>query len=143
MIDEKNMRIIEILSQNSRMPFTEIARRLKVSESTVRKRVGALEREGVISKYSIVVNPAKIGFGAVALVGLDVQPDKFLSAAQKLAELNEVRYVATSTGDHMIMAEIWTRDGKELTKLISEKIGKIEGVNRICPAIILEKLKGL
>jgi Lrp/AsnC family transcriptional regulator for asnA, asnC and gidA len=41
----------------------------------------------------------------------------------------------------MIMTEIWTRDGRELTKLISEKIGTIEGVKRICPAIILEKLK--
>lgn len=143
MVDEKDMEIIEILSQDSRMPFTEIARRLRISESTVRKRVGALKKEGVISKYSIVVNPAKVGFGTVALVGLDVQLDKFLSAAQKLVELDEVRYVATSTGDHMIMADIWTRDGKELTKLISEKIGKIEGVNRICPAIILEKLKGL
>jgi Lrp/AsnC family transcriptional regulator for asnA, asnC and gidA len=41
----------------------------------------------------------------------------------------------------MIMFEIWTRNGKELTRIISEKIGKIEGVNRICPSIILEKLK--
>jgi len=41
----------------------------------------------------------------------------------------------------MIMTEIWTRDGRELTRLISEKIGVIEGVKKICPAIILEKLK--
>jgi Lrp/AsnC family transcriptional regulator for asnA, asnC and gidA len=41
----------------------------------------------------------------------------------------------------MIMTEIWTRDGRELTKLISKKIGNIEGVKKICPAIILEKLK--
>jgi Lrp/AsnC family transcriptional regulator for asnA, asnC and gidA len=41
----------------------------------------------------------------------------------------------------MIMIEIWTQDGKELSKIISEKIGIIEGVKKICPAIILEKLK--
>jgi len=41
----------------------------------------------------------------------------------------------------MIMTEIWTRDGRELTRLISEKIGVIEGIKKICPAIILEKLK--
>jgi Lrp/AsnC family transcriptional regulator for asnA, asnC and gidA len=39
------------------------------------------------------------------------------------------------------MTEIWTKDGRELTKLISEKIRKIDGVKKICPAIILEKLK--
>lgn len=38
----------------------------------------------------------------------------------------------TSTGDHMIMTEIWARDGKELSKIISEKIRKIECVNKIC-----------
>lgn len=41
----------------------------------------------------------------------------------------------------MIILEIWTRDGKELTRIISEKIGKIDGIHRICPSIILEKLK--
>jgi len=41
----------------------------------------------------------------------------------------------------MVMLEIWTRNGRELTKLISERIDTIEGVKRICPALILEKLK--
>jgi Lrp/AsnC family transcriptional regulator for asnA, asnC and gidA len=41
----------------------------------------------------------------------------------------------------MIMLEIWARNGKELNKLISEKIGKIAGVKQVCPALILEKLK--
>jgi Lrp/AsnC family transcriptional regulator for asnA, asnC and gidA len=39
------------------------------------------------------------------------------------------------------MLEMWTKDGKELTEIISEKIGKIKGINRICPSIILEKYK--
>ena len=64
-----------------------------------------------------------------------------MRATEKLCEIKEVRSVATSTGDHMIMTEIWTKDGRELTKLLSEKIAKIDGVKRICPAIILEKLK--
>jgi len=58
-----------------------------------------------------------------------------------MCEIREARYVAISTGDHMIMIEIWTRDGKELSRIISEKIGTIEGVRKICPSIILEKLK--
>jgi len=53
-------------------------------------------------------------------------------------EIPETRYVATSTGDHMIMTEIWTRDGRELTKLISNRIGNIKGIKKNCLAIILE-----
>ncbi|MHC1567884.1 MAG: AsnC family transcriptional regulator [Candidatus Syntropharchaeia archaeon] len=141
-MDEKDKKILEILIEDARRPFTEIGDKLGVSESTVRKRVKQLEEEGVIKRYTAIVDPAKLGYNTVAIVGLDVEPSRFLEAADAMSRLDEVRWVATSTGDHMIMAEIWTRDGKELGRLISEKIGRIEGVHRICPAIILEMIKG-
>lgn len=141
MIDKKDTEIIEHLKKDSRTPFTEIARRIGVSESTIRKRVESLEQRGVIKKYSVILDPSKMGYNSTALVGIDVVPDKFLEVAQYLADLEETKQVATSTGDHMIMAEIWSRDGRELARVISEKIGKIEGIVHVRPAIILEKLK--
>ena len=140
-IDEVDLEILKMLQSDGRLSFTEIAKKLKLSESTIRKRVQALHRRGVIKKFTIEVDPSKIGINTVAIVGVDVDPTNLLEAAQKLCEIKEVRSVATSTGDHMIMTEIWARDGRELTKIISEKIGKIKGVKKICPAIILEKLK--
>ncbi|MCK4223405.1 Lrp/AsnC ligand binding domain-containing protein, partial [Candidatus Bathyarchaeota archaeon] len=109
--------------------------------STIRKRVQALQKRGVIKKFTVEIDPYTIGIRTVAIVGVDVDPAKLLEASQELCEIKEIRSVATSTGDHMIMTEIWTRDGRELTKLLSKSIGKIEGVKKICPAIILEKLK--
>ena len=100
-----------------------------------------MQRRGVIKKFTIKVDPSKIGMKTIAVVGVDVDPPKLLEVTQKLCDFKEAKWVATSTGDHMIMTEIWTRDGRELTKLISEKIGTIEGVKKVCPAIILEKLK--
>jgi len=141
MIDKLDMKILQLLEKDASLPYTEIARRLKLNESTVRKRVAALKQKGVIRKFTVVIEPSKIGFNTVAIIGVDVDPPTLLEVAQKLCEIPETRYVATSTGDHMIMTEIWTRDGKELSKIISEKIGTIEGVKKICPAIILEKLK--
>ena len=141
-IDKLNLKILKMLQEDGRRPFTEMAQKLKLSESTIRKRVQALKEKGVIEKFTIEVDPFRIGMRTVAIVGVDVDPTKLLEAAQKLCEIKEVRSVATSTGDHMIMTEIWARDGRELTKLISEKVGSIEGVKKICPAIILEKLKG-
>jgi Lrp/AsnC family transcriptional regulator for asnA, asnC and gidA len=141
-IDELDRKILGLLQENGRLTFTEIAQKLRLSESTIRKRVQALQERGVIKKFNVEIDPAKIGLNTVAIVGIDVDPPKLLEVAQKLCELKEIRCVATSTGDHMIMTEIWTKDGRELTRLISEKIGPIEGVKKICPAIILEKLKG-
>jgi Lrp/AsnC family transcriptional regulator for asnA, asnC and gidA len=141
-IDELDHKILKLLQEDARLPFLEIAKKLKVSESTIRKRVQALKEKGVIKRFTIEIDPAKIGLNTVAIVGIDVDPPKLLEVAQKLCEFKEIRCVATSTGDHMIMTEIWTEDGRELTRLISEKIGPIEGVKKICPAIILERLKG-
>ncbi len=140
--DELDHKILKFLQEDGRLTFTEIAQKLRLSESTIRKRVQSLQERGVIKKFTVEVDPAKIGLNTVAIVGIDVDPPKLLEVSQKLCEFKEIRSVATSTGDHMIMTEIWTKDGKELTKLISEKIGPIEGVKKICPAIILEKLKG-
>ncbi|MCS7114367.1 MAG: Lrp/AsnC family transcriptional regulator [Nitrososphaerota archaeon] len=142
MVDKTDLAILKFLQEDASMPFTEIARQLKISESTVRKRVEKLKREGVIKKFTVIIEPSKIGLNTVAIVGVDVDPSKLLEASQKLCEIPEAKYVATSTGDHMIMTEIWTKDGRELTKIISEKIGTIEGVKKICPAIVLEMLKG-
>jgi Lrp/AsnC family transcriptional regulator for asnA, asnC and gidA len=139
-MDEKDRKIIEMLSEDARTPFTEIAKTLGVSEATVRKRVDSLEREGVIRKFTIEVDPRKLGFGSVALVGLDVEPEHFLEAAERIAGIPQVRWVATSTGDHMIMAEIWARDARELLDIVSGQIERMEGVRRVCPAIILERV---
>ena len=141
-IDQIDLKVLKMLQEDGRLPFTEMAGKLKLSESTIRKRVQSLQKKGVIRKFTIEIDPPKIGMNTIAIVGVDVDPTELLDVAQKLCRIREIRSVATSTGDHMIMTEIWTRDGRELTKLISEKIGKINGVKKICPAIILEKLKG-
>jgi Lrp/AsnC family transcriptional regulator for asnA, asnC and gidA len=135
------LKILELLQADGSLSYTDIARKLRLNESTIRKRVMSLQKEGVILKFTAVVEPSKIGLNIVAIVGVDVDPTKLLEAAQRMCEIREAKYVATSTGDHMIMIEIWARDGKELSRIMSEKIGTIEGVRKICPAIILEKLK--
>jgi Lrp/AsnC family transcriptional regulator for asnA, asnC and gidA len=141
-IDELDLKILKLLEEDGRLAFLDIAKKLRLSESTIRKRVKALKENGVIKRFTVEIDPAKIGLNTVAIVGIDVDPPKLLEVAQKLCDFKEIRCVATSTGDHMIMTEIWTKDGRELTRLISEKIGPIEGVKKICPAIILERLKG-
>jgi len=140
-LDEIDTKILELLEEDARRSFTEMAEKLKVSESSIRKRVSALQKEGVIEKFTIKVDHAKLGLNTVAIVGIDVDSDKMLEIAQELCDFKEVKCVATSSGDHMIMLEVWAKNGRELNKLIAEEIGRIEGVRQICPALILEKLK--
>ena len=141
MLNDKDLRIIEILLNDARTPYTRIADELGVTEAAIRKRVKNLEEKGVIKKYTIEVDHSKLGYGIVSQTGIDTEPDRFLEVANRLKDFDFVKSVHITSGDHMIMAEIWARDGQELTEIISEKIGGLEGVRRICPAIVLERIK--
>jgi Lrp/AsnC family transcriptional regulator for asnA, asnC and gidA len=141
MIDEKDLKIIDMLRENARIPLTEIALRLDVSESTIRKRIKALEKNGVITQYTVVVDPSKLGYNSVSMVGIDVESTHLLDVAMRMTEFPEVKFVATSTGDHMIITEIWTNNSKELGRFIAKNIEKQEGVKRVSPTIILENWK--
>ncbi|USG98987.1 Lrp/AsnC family transcriptional regulator [Thermococcus argininiproducens] len=141
MLDERDKVIIEMLTKDARMPFTEIAKTLGISETAVRKRVRALEEKGVIRQYTIKVDPQKLGYNLISLTGVDTKPEKLFEVAEKLKAFEFVRELYLSSGDHMIMAEIWARDGEDLADIMSNKIGKIDGVIKVCPSIILERLK--
>jgi Lrp/AsnC family transcriptional regulator for asnA, asnC and gidA len=141
MIDEVDRKIIELLMENARIPCTKIAEKLKLSEGAIRKRISSLETKKVIKKYIALVDPKKLGYHSIAVLGLDADSTQLLNIAHKVADIPEAKNVCISTGDHMVMVDIWAKDGKELSELLKNKIGKIEGVKRICPAIILEKIK--
>jgi Lrp/AsnC family transcriptional regulator for asnA, asnC and gidA len=141
MVDDLDLKILGLLESDGSLSFIEIAKRLKLNDSTIRKRVINLKERGVIKRFVAIIDPSKIGLNTVAIVGIDVEPSMLLKSAQKLCEIQEIKYVALSAGDHMIMTKIWAKDGKELSRLISDKIGKIEGVKRTCPSIIIEEIK--
>ncbi len=139
-MDDRDVAILRILMDNARTPLTEIAKVVGVTDVAVKKRIQKLERDGVIKKYTIVVEPKKIGYNGVALVGVDTEPDKVLSVAHELSKRDYVVSVFITTGDHMIMAEVWAKTGSELMRII-EEIGRMEGVKKVCPAIVLERVK--
>ena len=139
-VDAIDKEILGYLSSNARMPFLQIAKKLRISEASVRHRVKNMQENGVIKCFSTAVDPEKLGYGCVAYVGVDIHPERYLEVSKKVSDINEVRFAATSGGDHMMMLEVWARDNAEML-IINDKIKAINGVTRICPAIIKETLK--
>ncbi|MCD6512026.1 MAG: Lrp/AsnC family transcriptional regulator [Thermoplasmata archaeon] len=139
-MDEKDEIILEMLSKNARTPYIKIARRLGISETAVRKRIKKLEENGIIEGYTLKINPEKIGYKIVAHVGINTDTNAFLKIACRLTEMENVKCVAITSGGHMIMADIWAKDSREMNRLL-DKIKSMEGVLEINPSIILERLK--
>jgi len=138
-VDEKDTKIISILMKDARTPKTKIAKELNISETAVRKRIARLEKEGIILGYKATIN-YKLAKMVASLTGLDVDPDKLLDVIKTLKKMPEIKSIYLTTGDHVLMIEIVSKSIDELSR-IHDNIAKLEGVKRICPAIILDVLK--
>ena len=126
--------------RNGRKSFVDIANELNVTETAIRKRVKKMEEEGIITKYSVEINPRKLGFGVKALIGLDTIPQRYLAVIQNLKKNDEILRLFSSSGDHMIMMECWFEDDEKLSEFL-EHLEKIDGVIDVCPTIITDLIK--
>ncbi len=135
---EKDIKIIKMLFENARMPFTEIARKLKVSEAAIRKKVKDLMKKGVIKKFTIEVNWKKLGFDYHVIVGLDTKPESLLRVIKELEKEKRILRLFTCSGDHMIIFEAVFKNREEFEDFI-EKLEKKEDITRVCPAIVIEE----
>ncbi len=140
-MDEVDRKIIDMLMKDGRVKYSKIARELGISDVAVIKRIRKLESNGIIRGYVAVVDPQKLGYKASSLTGVDVEPDYLFQLVEELKKKEYVRYLAITSGDHCVMTLIWAKDGGELRK-IHDEISKMPGVKRVCPAIVLEEVKG-
>jgi Lrp/AsnC family transcriptional regulator for asnA, asnC and gidA len=134
-------RILSVLEKDAQASYAEIAERAGVSKPTVRKYIDKLEEEGVIVGYSADVDPKKLPGQSIALVGLEVESDCYVEAIRELEALDSVEALYTSSGDHMLMAEVRARDGDALGDVIHDEILAIEGVTAAHPSFLQERLK--
>ena len=134
-------RILSVLEEDAQASYAEIAERANVSKPTVRKYIEKLEDEGVIVGYSAEIDPKKLSSQSIALVGVDVASEEYVEATRELKELDEVETLYTSSGDHMLMAEVRAADGDAVGEVISERIMGIEGVTAAHPSFLQERLK--
>lgn len=138
---ETEDRILAVLEDDAQASYTEIAERANVSKPTVRKYIQKLETEGVIVGYSADIDPKKLSGKSIALVGIEVASERYVDATRELKELGAVESLYSSSGDHMLMAEVRAADGDEVGKVIQEQILSIDGIEAAHPSFLQERLK--
>jgi Lrp/AsnC family transcriptional regulator for asnA, asnC and gidA len=134
-------RILSVLEEDAQASYAEIADRADVSKPTVRKYIQKLEDEGVIVGYSADVDPKKLSGQSIAVVGIDVESERYVDVTRQLKDLDAVEALYTSSGDHMLMAEVRAADGDRLGEVIDSEITNLEGVTAAHPSFLQERLK--
>jgi Lrp/AsnC family transcriptional regulator for asnA, asnC and gidA len=127
-IDDLDRAIIACLQENSRMPCTEIASRIgNVPARTVRSRLKRLLDRGVIDICTGVI-PGAVGFPIRADIMIRVEAGKLPYVVEKLSELDQVYYLALSTGDCDISIATAATDLESLQSFITETLHSIPGI---------------
>lgn len=126
-VDSLDVRLIKLLQEDAGKSSDVLAKQLKVSAATIRRRIRRLLKSNVI-RIGAVVDPGKVGLPLAAVIAIDVAHDKLDSAIQKLTNRPEVIWVSTTTGrfDIILLARFSSTDG--LSKFVQSEMAKIEGV---------------
>jgi DNA-binding Lrp family transcriptional regulator len=129
-LGDTDREIIRALSEDGRVAFQEIGRRLGISEAQVRQRYGRLIESRTL-RVMALINPMPLGFETVAMLGITVGDDASAPAvADELTTLPGVSYLALCAGRFDILAEIVCYDDAELMRILGDRIHPLEGVTR-------------
>jgi len=142
-LDSLDWNILQALQGNAKQTYTEIGHRFGVAHSTVYDRIRRMEEEGVIKKYTAVVDLEKIGVKYItAIMTVFTDPKESENVAKKLSEAREVVEVSTSLSEELlIIAKVVAKDQDELHSFIAQKVAPLPGVLRIRTSIITRKYK--
>ncbi len=140
-IDELDRQILECLREDARMHCSEIARRIgNITDRAIRNRLDKLVKEGFIA-ITAGAMPEKLGFVISADIAIDVEPGMTQQVAQSLIILDEVNYVAMTTGDSDISTSVVAVSMGELQTFISDKLHSIPGVRKTKTQVLTNVLK--
>jgi Lrp/AsnC family transcriptional regulator for asnA, asnC and gidA len=128
-IDYLDKEIIQKLSENARIPFSDLAKELNISNSLVHLRVRKLQEAGVITGFSVKLHAKELGFETITYTGIVTKEARYsYSIAEKLKEIPEVIECHWVSGKYALFIKIVAQNNEELRKILYEQVHQIEGV---------------
>ncbi len=138
-LDDTDHKILDMLIENSRTPFTDIAKKLNISAGTVHIRVKKMEEAKLITGSSLTIDYKKLGYTFIAYVGVFLnKTSQTQFVLERIATIPYVTVAHVTTGKFNIFCKIRAKDTNQAKNIIYE-IDDIEGVTRTETMISLEE----
>ena len=138
-LDDTDHNILDLLIDNTRTPFTDIAKKLNISAGTVHVRVKKMEEAGIITGSSLQVDYDKLGYSFIAYVGVYIfKTSQTQFVMERISEIPYITIAHVTTGKFNIFCKIRGKDTAHAKEIIYQ-IDDIEGVSRTETMISLEE----
>ncbi|WP_406638768.1 Lrp/AsnC family transcriptional regulator [Amycolatopsis sp. WGS_07] len=138
--DEADGRLVQVLAEDGRAGYGELAAASGLSESTAKRRIEALRQAGVLS-YQLDISLRTLGFQAEARLWVVVRPSAVASVAKALAEHEEVQFAAVTTCPANLVAAIACRNAAHLYEYLTDRIGSLDGIQQMETAPVVRTVK--
>jgi Lrp/AsnC family transcriptional regulator for asnA, asnC and gidA len=126
--------------QDAKRPYTEVAKKVNVSQGTVHVRMNKMEDAGILDKTTFRINYEKLGYDITALNGIYLEKsalyDSVLSKLRSIPEITNIHY---TTGNYSMFIKIHCRDTNHLKEVLHDKMQQVEGIDRTETMISLEE----
>jgi Lrp/AsnC family leucine-responsive transcriptional regulator len=142
--DKTDLAILRVLLLDSRKTLQEIGNEVGLSPTSCWTRIKKLEAQGVIKRYTVDVDPAKLGYhdSVIVQVTLESHTDETLyEFGRVLATIPEVQEAYLVSGDYDYYIRIAVRDTRDYERLLREKLYKIPGIRHSKSHFVLRVLK--
>lgn len=139
-IDNLDRQILEIISQNARIPFKDVATECGVSRAAIHQRVQRLIDLGVIVGSGYHVNPKSLGYSTCTYVGIKLERGSmYKSVVAEMKKIPEIVECHFTTGPYTMLTKVYARDNEHLMDLLNNKMQEIPGVTSTETLISLEQ----
>lgn len=140
-IDETDRKIIAALLANARISYTDLAKEIGLSRVAVQTRINAMIEEGVIERFTAVVNPVKLGIGVSAFFNVEVEPKFLQEIADRLAEEPSVTSLYHMTGPSKLHMHGLFVDNPAMETFLKEKLYPLPGIMSVDCQVLITRYK--
>ncbi len=123
-----DLQILSELSNDASISVPRLSKKINVNSSVVYSRIKRLVKRKLIERFTIVVNDAELGYNVKALSGINMDTKQRDHIITELFKIEGVREVAEVTGRFDILVTMYAKSLDQMHKMVSEKIGRIEGI---------------
>ncbi|MBP7506638.1 MAG: Lrp/AsnC ligand binding domain-containing protein [Prolixibacteraceae bacterium] len=139
-LDDIDIKILEIITKNARLPFKDVAVECGISRAAVHQRVNRLIEMEVIVGSGYNIDPKKVDYHTCTYIGIFLDKGGiYESVAEQLRKIPEVVECHYTTGKYAIFAKVFARNNEHLKQILSANIQKISGVTSTETFISLEE----
>ena len=140
-MDDTDFAILEILKNDGRCSYSDVAEQVHLSRVAVRDRINAMKKDGIIRGFTVVIDAKAYRKMASVMMDIEVEPQKLVAVAQKLVAQKEIAIVSQHTGITGLHVHAYIDDVNQLSQYLAEHIYCIDGVKSIQSSLLIRQFK--